>query len=540
MPRLLWLVLCLVLTFVLPARAADLQVAPVFSDHMVLQRDKPVPIWGRATPEATVTVNFAGQELTTVADAHGTWQVRFAALPASADGRDLMVTSQGSSVTFTDVVVGEVWLLGGQSNMEMPLWWRADGKQSAPETRLVLDTDHPWLRVMTITQGAARQPQEWFGESVRDGDDVPTQRWHVSKSKDLAISGFSALGYYLALQLHEQIEVPIGMIDTSWGGTIAAAWNSRDSLEAIPEARKLLDLRDAAADAWTEAGAREQLQVELQAWEKLAATAKAENKPAPPRPTLKPDPAQDRNFPAGPFHAMIWPLRHMALRGVFFYQGENNYFDRVDPFAKSYPGIVRSWRRAFGDDHLPFCLFQICGWDNHDRLYWQTRMPLIQEVQQATHEALPHTGFVVTSDYPHVDIHPMRKRPIAERGARWARNAVYGEPFVTWGTPVLETARVEGSRIRLKFRTPGNEALKITGAPAGFVIAGADRKFVEAKGELAGPQTIDVWSDQVAEPAAVRYAWSQRGIFRVYTESGLPLGPFRTDDWVIPESEIRD
>jgi sialate O-acetylesterase len=105
---------------------------------------------------------------------------------------------------------------------------------------------------------------------------------------------------------------------------------------------------------------------------------------------------------------------------------------------------------------------------------------------------------------------------------------------------VLETARVEGSRIRLKFRTPGNEALKITGAPAGFVIAGADRKFVEAKGELAGPQTIDVWSYQVAEPAAVRYAWSQRGIFRVYTESGLPLGPFRTDDWVIPESEIRD
>lgn len=519
---------------------AELRLAAVFGDHMVLQRDKPVCVWGHAVADAHVSVRFAGQEQTTRADGGGHWKIHLAAQPASAQGQDLVVTSDGESVTVSDVLVGEVWLLGGQSNMEMPLWWRADGKQSAEGTRLVLETDHPWLRVMTVTQAAARHPQETFGESVRDGDDVQTLQWRVSKSKDHTISGFSALGYYIALELYAQLGVPIGLIDTSWGGTIAAAWNSRESLESIPEARKLLDLRDAAADAWSEAGAREKLRVELEAWEKLAAAAKAENKPAPTRPTLQPDPALDRNFPAGPFHAMIWPLRHMTLRGVFFYQGENNFFDRVDPFAKTYPGVVRSWRRAFGEENLPFCLFQISGWDQMDRLYWQTRMPLIQVDQLVAHASLPNTGFVVTSDYPHADIHPMRKRPIAERAVRWARSAVYGQPDVTWGTPVLESSRVEGQRMRLTFRVPGNEPLKITGTPAGFVIAGADRKFVEAKAEQVAPGTIEVWSDQVTEPAAVRYVWSQRGIYRVYTESGLPLGPFRTDDWVIPESEIHD
>lgn len=523
-----------------PCLGAELQVAAVFGDHMVLQRDKPICLWGRAGANATVSARFANQEQSTRADANGNWKLHLPSMPGNAQGQDLVVTSNEQTVTLSDVLVGEVWLLGGQSNMEMPLWWRADGKQSAEGTRLVLEADHPWLRVMTVTQAASRQPQEWLGDGVRDGDDVQTLQWRESKSKDHAISGFSALGYYIALQLHEQTGVPIGLIDTSWGGTIAASWNSRESLESIPEAKKLLDLRDAAADAWSEAGAREKLRVEMEAWEKLAAEAKAANKPAPPRPTLQPDPALDRGFPAGPFHAMIWPLRHMTLRGVFFYQGENNFFDRVDPFVKTYPGVVRSWRRAFGDDSLPFCLFQISGWDQFDRLYWQTRMPLIQSDQLAAHLSLPDTGFVVTSDYPHADIHPMRKRPIAERAVRWARNMVYGQPAVTWGTPVLESARVEGARMRLRFQVRKNEALKITGTPAGFVIAGADRKFVEAKAELVAPDTIEVWSDQVTEPAAVRYAWSQRGIFRVYTESGLPLGPFRTDDWVIPESEIHD
>ncbi|MFM7150956.1 MAG: hypothetical protein ACKO23_14035, partial [Gemmataceae bacterium] len=255
---------------------------------------------------------------------------------------------------------------------------------------------------------------------------------------------------------------------------------------------------------------------------------------------LMTDPAQDRNFPSGPFNAMIWPLRHMTLRGVFFYQGENNFFDRVDPFAQTFPGVVVSWRKAFGDDQLPFCIIQICGWENADRVYWQTKLPIIQEQQHRAHLSLPGTGFVVTGDHPHVDIHPMRKRPIAERAARWARAEVHGEKGLTWGSAVLESSRKDGQRILLRFKVPGGEKLRLTGKPSGFALCGPDRKFIEANAEMIDDNTIAVWSEKVTEPTSVRYAWSQRGAFRLYTETGLPVGPFRTDDWVIPASEIRD
>jgi sialate O-acetylesterase len=520
--------------------SAELRLSQVFGDHMVLQRDKPVRIWGWAGKGETVTVEFAGRKQTATAAADGTWLVTLDARPASAEPRELVVSASGTSVKCADVLVGEVWLLGGQSNMEMPLWLRGDGMKCAEGTRLVLDTDHPWLRIMTVPQVATRTAQETFPQGVRDGDGVMTMQWSVSASKHPAISAFSALGYYIGVQLHETLGVPIGLVDTSWGGTIASAWCSREALEAIPEAAGMLKERDAAADAWTEEGARKQLEAALADWEKRVAAAKAEKKNPPGKPALKTDPGQERNFPAASFNAMIWPLRHMALRGVFFYQGENNYFDRTDPFAKTFPAVVTSWRKALDDERLPFCLFQICGWENADRLYWQAKLPIIQESQHKAQLGLPNTGFVVTMDHPHGDIHPLVKRPIAERAVRWARAEVYGDKGATWGTPVYQSMKKEGGRLILSFRTPGSEALKITGEPTGLAIAGPDRKFVEAKAEVLDRTSLAVWSDQVTDPAAVRYAWSQRAICHLYTESGLPMGPFRTDDWPIPASEVRD
>jgi sialate O-acetylesterase len=202
--------------------------------------------------------------------------------------------------------------------------------------------------------------------------------------------------------------------------------------------------------------------------------------------------------------------------------------------------VGTSWRKAFGEEKLPFCLFQICGWDREDRLYWQTKLPIIQEVQHKAQLALPNIGFVVTADHPHGDTHPMVNRPIAERAVRWARAEVYGEKGVTWGTPVYQSKKKDRKRLILSFRTPGNEALKITGEPAGFVIAGEEKKFAEARAEVVDRTSVAVWSDQVADPVTARYAWSQRAICHLYTESDLPVGPFRTDDWPIPASEIRD
>jgi len=507
---------------------------------MVLQREKPVNVWGWAEAGKSITVGFAGHSKTVTARSDGTWTATLEALTASAEARELTATSGTETLRVKDVLVGEVWLLGGQSNMEMPLWWRgdSDGMVNAKDTRLVLGTDHPWLRVMTVPQRSTRQPQDSFPQDEVDGDGVPGGRWFVSESKHPAISGFSALGYFMGVQLHEKLGVPVGLIDTSWGGTIASAWNSRESLDAIPECAPMVRRKEDAGNAWTEAGAKKQLETDLAAWEQKSLAAKAAGKNPPGKPELKPDPGKDRNFPAGPFNGMIQPLRQLALRGVFFYQGENNYFDHEDPFSKTFPGVVRSWRHAFNAPDLPFCIFQICGWENADILYRQTKMPILQEAQHKAHLALAGTGFVVTLDYPHTDIHPMVKRVIAERALRWARAEVYGEQGLTWGSPALESFKRDGSRMILSFRTFGNEALLLKGEPSGLVIAGSDGKFVEAKAQVVNRTSIAVWSDKVPEPAMVRYAWSQRAVCRLFSASGLPVGPFRTDTGEIPAVEI--
>lgn len=540
MKRMITKTLPILLSVALSVDAGELKLSPVFGDHMVLQRDMPVKVWGSADPGAAISVKFSSQTKTVNAGSDGSWMATLDPMTASTEPRELIVESGSAGIKASDILVGEVWLLGGQSNMEMPLWWRGDGMENAKDTRLVLGTDHPWLRVMTVPQGVAQKPRDSFLQGGKDGDGVMTGQWFVSQDKHAAISGFSALGYFIGTQLHEKIGVPIGLIDTSWGGTIASAWNSRESLSAIPEASEMVGKKEAAAAAWTEDGARQQFEADLKDWESKVEQAKSENKKPPGKPSIKPDPGQDRNFPAGPFNAMIWPLRHMSLRGVFFYQGENNFFDRVDPFTKTFPAVVTSWRHAFENEKLPFCIFQICGWGEKELLYWQTMMPIIQEAQHKAHLAQPGTGFVVTTDHPHADIHPMKKRPIAERAVRWAMSEIYGRKEITWGTASLMSSKLDGTRFVLTFKTPGNESLKITGEPSGIAIAGKDGKFIEARAELLGPHTLAVWSDKLPDPVTVRYAWSQRAIIHLYTESGLPVGPFRTDDFAIPRSEIRD
>lgn len=298
--------------------------------------------------------------------------------------------------------------------------------------------------------------------------------------------------------------------------------------------------KQALADDWSIEKATEEYKAKLAEWEIQVAAAKSQNKPVPGKPEIRPDPGQDRNYPAGPFNAMIWPLRHLSIRGVFFYQGENNYFDHEDPFGKTFPGVVNSWRKAFNEPELPFCIFQICGWERTDVLYFPTKLPIIQELQHQAHIATPNTGFVVTMDYPHEDIHPMVKRVIAERAMRWARSEVYGEIGVTWGSPKLISANRQGNKMILAFETFGDEALLIKGDPVGLVIAGSDGKFVEANAKIINRTSLAVWSEQIPEPVSVRYAWSQRAIARLFSASGLPVGPFRTDKEEIPRSEIRD
>jgi sialate O-acetylesterase len=523
-----------------PARAAELKLSHVFGDHMVLQREKPVKVWGWAEQGTTVMVEFAGQKRTATATDKGDWLVTLDPLPASAAPRELVVSASGSAaqtIKCADVLVGDVWLLGGQSNMQMPLWRRSDGFDLAK-------ADFPLVRLMTVPESARPVAQDDIASGVAAFRDEVWGTWFVCKP-GAASATFSALGFFIGQRLQEKLGIPIGLVDASWGGTLASAWVPRAALEAIPEARAMLKEKDAAAAAWSAVGGRTQFTTAPANQE--ASAAKAKKQPAAGKSKLKTDPTQERNFPSASFNGMIYPLRHLAIRGVFFYQGENNCISDTDLFPQTYTAVVNSWRAVFEDRKLPFCLFQIAGWGPKLELNLEpkinvaaTKAPLIQEAQLQIQMALPNTGFVVTTDHAHTDIHPLAKQPIAERAVRWALAEVYGQPGITWGTPVYQSMKRDGKRLILNFRTPGKQALKITGEPAGFVIAGKDGKFVAARAEVVERTSVAVWSDQVADPVAVRYAWSRRPICHLYTESGLPAGPFRTDDKLVPSARESD
>jgi sialate O-acetylesterase len=562
-PRIALLLLSAVVLATPAVRAAtsSLRLADIFDDHMVLQRDQAVKVWGWAAPRQKVTVSFAGKTTSVTAASDGSWLLELPPMPANASGRELAASCGSEQAAIQDVLVGDVWLLGGQSNMQMPLWWRNDGMEKVEGKRLALHTDHDWLRIMTVPQRATRDPQDGFPKDITGPNGEVNGRWFVSQAGHPAISTFSSLGYYIGVRLHEKVGVPIGLVDTAWGGTLASLWCSREQLEQTPEATEVLAEWDAKVAEWTPEQAQKQYALDIADWENRVEAAKAAKaKRLPKKPELGIDPQFDKYHPAGCFNAMILPIRHLSIRGAMFFQGENNVFDQTRIFEPTFRGVVDTWRDAFGRKDLPFCIFQIAGWGPKYQEYAPTKIVHIQEAQKKVHLSRPDTGFVVTADHTHSDIHPLRKKPLADRAVRWALAEVYGQKEISWGDPVVTGTETKGGRLLLHFRTPGgekleihsvpmgfvlsedgtsaavetsarNEELPVAELPTGFVLAGADRKFVPAQAEVIDGTTVAVWAESVPEPVAVRYAWSPRGFFTLYTESGLPAGPFRTDDW---------
>jgi len=510
------------------ASAPDLRLADVFDHHMVLQRNQPVKIWGWAGAKEKVTVSFGENTQSVTADADGSWLLELPPMPANAEGRELTAGSGSEEVTIKDVLVGDVWILSGQSNIQMPLWIRPDGVEKA-ERRLVIGTDHDWLRIMTMPHRATPEVQDGFPKDEEGGDE--SGLWSASKSKDHTTSEFSALGYHFGVKLHEEIGVPVGLVDASWGGTVSSTWCSRERLEKIPKAGALLEKLDAELADWDNADQGE---------------GDTDRRTA------------DRGLPTGNFNGMIMPLRHLTIRGVFFYQGENNMFGQTI-FKATYRGVVDSFRDAFGRKDLPFCIIQCASAGKEYAVHKFGKLTYIQEVQKKIHLSTDNTGFVVTTDHTHSDLQPMLKRPIAERMVRWALADVYGRKDVTSGDAVVTGTERKGDTLLVQFRTPGGETLKMnpvpTGwalttdgksiehvtdaengnipvedTPSGFAIAGKDLEFVGAQAEVIDGKTVKVWAESVPEPFAVRYACS-RGFHRLYTESGLPVGPFRTNNF---------
>lgn len=525
----------LVLVFASPAALAELTVSNLFGDGMVLQRDKPVKVWGWAVPNELVRVEFAGQTVGAEADKDGKWVATFEPMAASFEPRELHVDAKSGSLRIEDVLVGEVWVCGGQSNMA----WTLNG--SLDPDVAIASANHPAIRFLSLPNVA----------SGRVSRDVPLnegQGWRPCTPEHAA--QFTAVGYYFAQRLRMYLQVPVGIIDNSWGGTSANHWCSRETLESIPEMKQALDaydqsLRTSDRDGG-EAGAQKRYDQALAQWEKQRDAAQASGERVPGRPNRAHfDRASTKPNPATLYNTSLAPMRGLALRGVLFYQGENNAFGEAwKPFYATYPGVINDWRAVFGDEQLPFGLIQIAGWSNRRTMTYDQNhhTNIVREIQHKAWQDTPNTGLIVTYDTnSDGNIHPKNKRPVGERSARWALATVYdakdrrGNPLA-WRGPVYESYSIEGNKIIVQFDKETTSGLRLDKDDVrGFYIAGEDRVWHVAESAAVdrAAGTVSVWSSKVPAPVAVRYAISNLPIGSLMNGREVPAYPFRTDTWPI-------
>jgi sialate O-acetylesterase len=486
------------LAAVLPAslearNAAALKLAAVFSDHMVLQRDAPVPVWGWATPGETVGVEFAGQKKTTVADDHGAWAVALAPVSVAAKPQTLVVTSGKDVLTVEDVLVGEVWHASGQSNMAMTV--RDVAKSLDPVKAQISAATYPSIRYLRVNEGESATPRE---------DLRAKAAWRVCAPD--TVPAFSAVSFFFARRLHEDLGVPVAVIDTSRGGTPIEPYIPLAAFDSHPTLKREVELAE---------------QNDLAGLKKLAGGVFA----------------RDANWlPGRLFHSRLAPLARTAVRGVLWYQGESNCGTEEDPrdYRHKMTALVGGWRTALKREDLPFYYVQLPG--SGAGANW----PALREEQRLS-AGLPHTGMVVTVDLAGGDIHPPNKVDVGERLARWALAKDYGKT-IPYSGPLFSRVETQEDRIVVHFsyaesglmvaskagleapvETPGAELTL-------FEVSDAAGAWSPAEARISG-QTVVVRSDRVRNPKAVRYAWqvTPQGC-ALYNRDGLPASPFRSDE----------
>ena len=505
MKRLLPAGLLLVITTA-PLTRADVKPSALFGDNAVLQQGAEAPVWGTARAGETVTVEFAGQSVTTIAK-DGNWRVVLKDL--KADGPHVLAIKGDNVVTAQNVAVGEVWLCSGQSNMartvvppdsvqpRRPFWEEEAAK-----------ADYPMIRHFRTGGGALDEPAAGV-----------SGKWEVCTPA--TVREFTAVGYFFARDLWAARHTPVGLINSSVGATGAASWVSRETLLSRPELKGNIDRQEKSKADYNAVLAKykdDEPRI-LAEYADAVAKAKADGKPEPRKPSPPRNPFTDAYRPTGYYNSKIFPLAPYALRGVLWYQGESNSGHAAE-YRVLFRGLIDGWRELFGKPDLPFLFVQLPE--------YRGTVPDIREAQLRTWTETPHTGMVVTVDCGDADnIHPADKRPVGARLALMARATVYGEDIVYSG-PLFDTAKFADGRAVLTFKHAGGGLVAKDGALGGFVIAGADKKFVVAQAEIVDG-TVVVFSPEVADPKAVRYAWDNVPVPSLYNKEGLPASPFRTD-----------
>ncbi len=483
---------------------AELRLPSIFSDHMVMQRGQSNPVWGWANPGEVITVQIHGQTHTTVADDVGKW--RLALEPIPTGGPYELNVSGGREIVFSDVLVGEVWFCSGQSNMQ----WAVGNSNDADVE--VASANYPDIRLLTVPMRGRQEPQDDF-------------EGHWQQCSPESVRWFSGVGYFFGRRLYNTLNVPIGLIDNSWGGSAAEAWVPREILEADASYADTLKTWDERTADYTDA-VHAQKKAEYQVW---IDAGKPDPKVSKPR-----DPRFTQHRPGNIFYGMLHPTIGYGIRGVIWYQGETNA-GRADQYTDLMTKLIQNWRDVWGQGDFPFYWVQLADFKEESALPQDHEWSYLREAQTQTLDALDHVGQAVSIDLGEGrDIHPRNKQVVARRLTRLALANDYGFNIASQ-SPRFKVLEFEGSFALLTFEhiEKGLYAFD-TKEVLGFTIANEGGEFVPAQAEIVGRTQVKVWSDSIQTPTAVRYAWSANPICNLYDRNSLPVTPFRTD------SEVND
>ncbi|WP_425614734.1 sialate O-acetylesterase [Anatilimnocola sp. NA78] len=478
---------------------AEIRLPKLFNDHMVLQQNTEANVWGWAAPNEEVKVTLGDATASTKADADGKWKTKIKT--PKAGGPHELKFKGTNEITLKDVYSGEVWIASGQSNME---WSVAQSLNPAEEAK---NGSHPLIRMIKVRKEPSEQPVDDIPVDNGTAKTTPTSGWAVAAPG--TVPSFSACGYFFARKLAEELKVPVGIINTSWGGTLCEAWTSKEALADVPSLKYMADRKVTISEAMPD--------------------------PKDPSKTI---PAQKNpNQPAVLFNGMLNPVVPFTIAGAIWYQGESNV-GRADEYRTLFPTMIRDWRTRFGQGDFPFLFVQLAPYkydgksldaNNYDG---SNKLAELWDSQLKTLDLSKNTGMCVTTDITTIgDIHPKNKQDVGKRLALWALANTYGKQDLVYSGPLYSSHEIEGSKVRLKFKhVGGGLAAKDEKPLTFFLIAGEDQKFVPAKATIDG-ETLVVSSDDVPKPVAVRFCWNAIAEPNFANKAGLPASPFRTDDW---------
>ena len=521
---------------VLPLRAVEM--CWIFGNNMILQADRPLPVWGQGKPGEEVVVEFAGQKKSAKVGEDGEWSVTLDAMPMNATGQPFKVTAPSGNKVFTDVLLGDVWLASGQSNMAQP-----PAKDSEGGDQLAAQAPNPLFRVYPIAYN------EWAPEP-----NTKQFAWEKKVSNWFdwvpGSAGTSGVPYWFGSTLQKETGRPIGVIMSPVGASNAECWISMKDLEADPYFKEIVEnSKNRIANREVEG---EKFKAEVEAWKKRKADAEAAGQKFTERqPHNLRDELAVRWWVGALYNARIAALRNLSIKGVIWYQGENNAAgagvsaDDTESYDRLMQNIIAAWRKQFGQPDLPFYMVQLSmfSWnDGNGRTPRDPNKPgswsRIREAQEKTAKAVPNSALVVSWDIgDKANIHPPNKRPVGERLAKVALRDVYGKKDVIADSPSYVSHKVEGDKIRVTFKDT-HGGLKTKGdKPLGFAIAGADNKFVWADAKIDGKDEVLVWSPQVTQPTNVRFGYIQFQDSDLFNSADFPVVPFRTDSLPIAEKK---